>query len=178
MRQAYDYWQNQPDTSVFRAAWRREAAPPRPEGPAKGLKHVGFHSGRGKRPPDGGRRPAAATAPAHRGNASNRPIVLTVSPPRPNRTQRPADPRGGCNGLRHPGAVRGDRARRSRRRTAAIEGWRSPWCEREAGVGQRPATHIAQTTPETLHTQRPRGLTRRGEDAEAPVPGVLGCVTR
>jgi hypothetical protein len=27
----------------------------RPEGPAKGLKHVGFHSGRGKRPPDGGR---------------------------------------------------------------------------------------------------------------------------
>jgi hypothetical protein len=121
-------------------------------------------------------RPAAATAPAHRGNASNRPIVLTVSPPGPNRTQRPADPRRGCSGLRHPGLVRGDQTPRSRRRTAATEGWRSPWCEREAGVSQRPATHITQTTPSALHTQRPRGLTHRGEDAEAPIPDVLGRV--
>jgi hypothetical protein len=160
LRQAYDYWQNQPDTLFLPDVTRRRGLtrhPRRPKAPGGAESTLVFTLEGARRA-----RPAAAAPPAYREATSNHPIAPTVSPPGTGPHAEVADPPVG--GPRS--AAYGPRSGRPgpcvTPRKAATQGWRSPWIGSEENVSQRPAIHTTQTTPETQRTLEFQDLTPRG----------------
>ena len=157
MRQAYDYWQNQPDNypggdpGGQRA--RMGGGPGEAHAPRRG-RRLARRSGRTGRP-------AGAAPPAYRGDAVDHPIAQTKSFRHRSARKAGRTARGGGGWLRHTGLGWRGRTPRSRsQRPCRAQGG----FLRESCVEVWPAA-IHPQTPAVPGGQAPRYFGRRGSSA-------------